>query len=266
MMEVVKMFSSMYFKQIVKSNIKSFAIFTVILCGLITIIMGIFNPEMIANINASSSDLPFNPLGDMSTLINFIANQYYGMMALILPMIYLIFMGNKLIAAQIDKGSMAYNLATPTTRNQITGTSAIFLILSLTLMFIFISITGIVVAEIVQPGELDISTFLLVTAGAYLLQFAISGIVFFASCVFNFSSKSLMLGAGLSVFFFAINLLVNMSSDLEFLKVVSLFELFDASAIIAGEEFLLQWITLFGIGALLYIGGMLFFKRKDLPL
>jgi hypothetical protein len=35
------------------------------------------------------------------------------MMAIILPMIYLIITGNKLIAGQVEKGSMAFNLSTP---------------------------------------------------------------------------------------------------------------------------------------------------------
>lgn len=260
------MFSKPYFNQLVKSNIKTFALFTVILCLLISIILTIFTPETIQEINKSSAALPFNPLGDLSSLLKFISSQYFGMMALILPMIYSIFVGNKLIAGKVDRGDMAYNLSTPITRTQITGTSAAFLIGSLTLMFSLIALTGVVVAQIVQPGELHIDTFLMLTLGAYGLQLVISGIVFCSSCLFNTSNKSLAFGAGIPVFFFIVNLLVNMSSELEFLKALSLFELFDADSIIDGGTYGIKLLMLFVITLVTYVSGIFYFKKKDLPL
>ena len=89
-----------------------------------TDILTVFTPSTMESIAASSGNLPFNPLGNISTLIDFIANQYFGMMALILPMIYVITVGNKMIAGQVDRGSMAYNLSAPVTRTQVTFTNA----------------------------------------------------------------------------------------------------------------------------------------------
>ena len=260
------MFSKPFLKQTVKSNFKLFIIITGVLCLLITIIMSVFVPNTIEDIKSASIGAPINPLGDISSLIAFIANQFYGMMAIIFPMIYLIIMGNKLISAQVDKGSMAYNLSTPTTRTQITSTTALYLAGSLVVMFGLIAVIGVIVAAIIQPNVLNYGSFLMLTLGCFLLQFAISGIAFFSSCILNNSSKSLAVGAGIPLAFFAFKLVSGMSNKLEFLKYISINTLFDTKAIMGGEGYAIKLIILAAIGIILYVAGISKFKNKDLPL
>ena len=260
------MISKPLLKQTIKSNFKLFLIFTAVLCGLISIVMTVFTPSTMESINKSSGNLPFNPLGDISTLINFLSNQYFGMFALIFAMIYLIIVGNSMIAGQVDKGNMAYNLSTPVTRTQITRTYVLFLVGSLTLMFALIAAVGTGVAAITQPHVLNNAAFLRLTFGEYLLQFAISGIVFCASCIFSRSNRSLSFGAGLPIMFFATNLLAGMSKNLEFLKYFSLITLYDTKSIIGGQGYVVKFIVLGVMAIVLYIIGMKVFKEKDLPL
>lgn len=260
------MFNKVYFMRLVKSNMKMFLIFTGVLCGLITIIMTVFTPETMNQISSSSADMPVNPLGDISTLLNFIGNQYFGMMALIFPMIYLIVTGNKLISGKVDKGDMACHLSTPITRTQITCTSAIYLIGSLAVMYTLIGGVGAGVAALAQPGELDYGIFFTMAFGSFLLQLAISGIVFCASCICNRASRSLTFGAGIPVLFFAANLLAGMSDKLESFKYISLITLYDSKAIIDGSGYTLQFLVLAIIGIILYAVGIMAFRKKDLPL
>ncbi len=260
------MFSAPLFKQTIKSNFKLFTIITGVLCLLITIIMSVFVPSTIENIKNASANAPINPLGDISSLIAFISNQFYGMFAIIFPMIYLIITGNKLIAGQVDKGSMAYNLSTPTTRTQITLTSALYLSGSLVIMFGLIVVLGISVAAVVQPDVLDNGVFAMLSLGCFLLQFAISGIIFFSSCLFNNGGKSLALGAGIPLAFFAFKMVSGMSDKLEFLKYFSINTLFDTNAIIDGKEYGFKLIVLTIIGIVFYIAGIITFNKKDLPL
>jgi len=259
-------FNKPLLKQTIKYNFKLFAIITGVLCLLITIIMSVFVPSTIANIKTASANAPINPLGDISSLIAFISNQFYGMMAIIFPMIYLIVIGNKLIAGQIDKGSMAYNLLTPTSRTEIASTGALYLAGSLGVMFGLIAVVGITLAAIVQPGVLPDRTFLMLTLGCFLLQFALSAVAFFASCLFNSSSKSLSLGAGIPLAFFALKLISGMSDKLKFLKFFSLNTLFDTTAIMGGSGYAINLITLTAFGVILYAAGIYVFKKKDLPL
>lgn len=260
------MFSKPFFIQTIKSNFKLFFVITGVLCLLIAIIMSVFVPSTIENIKNASENAPINPLGDVSTLIAFIANQFFGMMAIIFPMIYLIITGNKLIAGQVDNGSMAYHLATPSTRTQITATSGLYLTGSLAVMFLLIAGVGVSIAAIVQPGVLDYGKFLMLTLGCFLLQFTTSGITFFSSCVFNNASKSIGMGAGIPLAFFAFKIVSNMSDKLEFLKYISINSLFDSKAIMDGGDYALSLIVLALIGIILYAAGIIIFKKKDLPL
>lgn len=260
------MFNKTLFIHLIKTNLKIFLIIAGSLSLLIGIVMSIFTPETMHEIAKANMDAPVNPLGDITTLIAFVANQYFGNFALIFGIIYSIIIGNKLIADQVDKGSMAYHLSTPITRNQYTYTSAIYFVSSLLVMFGLVFVVGYGVAEFVQPGELPVKEFFNLTLGSLLLHLTISGITFFASCLFNRSSNSLALGAGLSVFFYATNMLSGMSESLEFLKNLTIITLFDSNAIIQNESFVGQLILLVGLTAVLYFLGIITFKRKDLPL
>ena len=260
------MISKPLLKQTIKSNFKLFAIIAGVLCLLITIIMSVFVPSTIEDIKNASANAPINPLGDISSLIAFIANQFYGMFAIIFPMIYLIITGNKLIAGQVDKGSMAYNLSTPTTRTQITSTSALYMAGSLSIMFGLIVAFGVGVAAIVQPDVLNYGDFLMLSFGCFLLQFAISGIIFFSSCLFNNGGKSLAIGAGVPLAFFAFKMISGMSDKLELLKYCTINTLFDTNAIMDGKDYTLKLIMLAVIGVVFYVAGIKAFNKKDLPL
>ena len=66
--------------------------------------------------------------------------------------------------------------------------------------------------------------------------------------------------------FFILNLLVKLSEDLEVLKYVTLTTLFDTANIIAGSDYMADFIILAIIGIVLYVIGIEVFSRKSLPL
>ncbi|MDZ5472357.1 ABC transporter permease subunit [Bacillus sp. 31A1R] len=260
------MLNTSLFTHLVKSNLKIFSIVSGSLSLLIGIIMSVFTPETMDEIARASVDTPINPLGDITTLISFVANQFFGNFTLIFAIIYCVIIGNKLIANQVDKGSMAYYLSTPITRTQYTVTSIIYFVSSLVVMFGLIFCVGFGVAETIQPGELPVDKFFILTLGSFFLSLAFSGITFLASCLFNRSSRSLALGAGLSVFFFATNMLSGMNENLEALKNFTLITLYDSDAMIQGGNYGLELTVLVGLSIVLYLFGIFIFKRKDLPL
>jgi ABC-2 type transport system permease protein len=161
---------------------------------------------------------------------------------------------------------MAYHLSAPISRTAITGTSVWFIIISLAVMYTAVFAVGSVVAEIVQPGELDLLSFFTLTFGFFLLQTAIGGIAFAASCVSNRSSYSLAVGAGVPVLFFVLDLLSGMSSKLDPLKHLTLITLYDSGAIINGDSYGggLTVLAVIAIGLFAY--GLWVFRRRDLPL
>ena len=122
--------------------------------------------------------------------------------------------------------------------------------------------------ELALDGGIDfnVASYINLNLGIFLLMFAIAGISFLFSCVFNLTKHSLALGAGIPIAFLIFEIMSQASSDLEFFKYLSLNTLFDPSAITGGGTFIPQFIALAILGSVLYLIGIKVFKEKDLPL
>ena len=142
---------------------------------------------------------------------------------------------NSLVAAQVDRGSMAYLLSTPTKRSIVVGTQATYLITAIIVMFAIVTTVGVVAIQIFQSDtDVSITSFLLLNLGLFLLMFATSSISFLFSCIFNLSKNSLAFGAGIPLAFFLFQLIGQVSESLEEIKYLSLNTLFDTKAILNG--------------------------------
>lgn len=262
------MFSKPLFKRVIRSNWKIWLLITAVLCLYMTMCCAVFTPDALGNMGSLMENMGAmgNLFGSMASVIDFIGQAFYGMIAVMFPMVYCIVVGNRLIAAQVDRGSMAYLLATPTKRRQVTVTSAVFMVVSLVLMYMIVFVCGIAVCAAAQPGELDIPVFLRLNLGSFLLTFAISAICFASSCIFNTSRNSLAVGAGLPLAFFLFSMMADLSEDLEFFRYVTINSLFDPEKVIKGEGYLIPFLVLAVIGAVLYGVGIKVFREKDLPL
>ena len=102
--------------------------------------------------------------------------------------------------------------------------------------------------------------------GWFLLMFAISGISFLFSCIFNLSKNSIAFGAGIPIAFFLFELMSSVSESLDKFKYVSLNTLFAKDAILTGDSYMIQFMILAIVGIVLYGIGIRVFKEKDLPL
>jgi ABC-2 type transport system permease protein len=120
--------------------------------------------------------------------------------------------------------------------------------------------------ELDQPVNFDVPGYISMNLGIALLLFAIGGISFLFSCVFNLTKNSLALGAGIPITFLILQIMSGASAELENLKYLSLNSLYDPSAIASGETFIPQFIAMAVLGLVLYLIGIKVFKEKDLPL
>ncbi len=266
------MISRPLLKATIKQNYIVFFIIIGVLMLYFPIIVSMYNPQAQESLDDILAILPQQLIaamgftGDMGTLLKFIATYFYGFLILLLPMIYTIIVANRSIASHVDKGSMAYLLSTPNGRSRIAATQALFLLVSTTLMILFLTLAGIGICELSFPGELDIRGFVLLNCGVLLLYFALTGIGFFASCLFNDTKNSLALGAGLPVGFLLLQMLSDTGEKSEFLSYLSLYTLFDPAKITSGEDYIISFIILTIIGIVLYLAGILVFNKRDLPL
>ncbi|MEG0275120.1 MAG: ABC transporter permease subunit [Longicatena sp.] len=254
-------------RQTIKSNLKFLCAFTFILCVFLVVMCYVFTPSTVEDLKVVTKGTALGHIfGNNGTLISFMSNSFYALMAIVFPMVYSIMVGNRLIAEKVDRGSMACLLSTPLTRRKITLTSAFYFVTSLMVMWGTASFIGYLAADIFQKGALDTDTFLMMNVGCFLYHFVISSICFCCSCIFNTSKGSLTLGAGIPIAFFVISLFIKLSDDLDVLKYFTLNTLFDTQKIIEGSGYMNSFMYMIGIGICLYSIGIITFQKKDLPL
>lgn len=264
------MISLTLFKKEMKANNKLLIIFIYILTIYILSIVYMFNPNSSNAFDDIIKSMPgimkaFGFVASGNTLIGFIATDLYGMILIMFPVVFSIILGNKLIAGYVDRGSMAYLLATPNKRVKLALTQALCLWVSIGLMITYATVAIIVSSAIIHPGMLEIGKLVLMNIVIYFLHIAISGICFFASCISNDTKRSFTIGAGIPIAFFLIHMLANMGGNLENLKYFTLFTLFNANDIIAGKNVVFPVIILAIVGILLYGIGIYIFSKRDLP-
>ncbi len=216
---------------------------------------------------------------DPTSMIN---QMYYTVMGLLPPLILIVFLANSLIVDQVDKGSMAYVLSTPTKRSAVTGTQVLFMVI---VPFIIISIVCIsrIITTNAFFGEVNIKGLLALFMGMYILIEAIASICYMGSCIFNRSRSSLAFGGGISVWFFLASLLGMFGTDmmidmgigvkeLGYFNKATLIGLYDINALATvGTEsvdygFVWKLIVLAVITVVCYSVGSIRFQKKDLPL
>lgn len=216
---------------------------------------------------------------DTSSMIN---QMYYTVTGLLPILLYIVIVANGLIVNQIDQGSMAYVLSTPTRRSAIAITQAIFMIVVPFIMIGTTCISRIISNYVIYDDGYVIKTIWLYV-GMYILIEAISGICYMSSCIFNYSRKATALGGGLAVWFFLASLLgmfggddlVDMGIGVEELGIfnkLTLIGLYDIKSIstIATENvnysFVWKLVILVMIAISTYSIGAAWFQKKDLPL
>ena len=266
------MISKPLFQRELKANYKLFLIIIAVISLYESVVIAMFDPTMGDSLRMMSESMPdlfaaFGMVGFSTILIDFIAELLYGFILIVIPMVFIILLTNKLVVRYIDRGSMAYLLATPNTRKKVIVTQAIFsMIVNLTLV-IYIVLLGIVVSQILFPGELDIDKFLLLNFGLYSLLFFMSGLCFFSACIFNDTKLCSGVGAGLCILFMVLKMLGQVSENSKVFTYMTPVTLFDAMKLITLDSAAIgKLIVLLAGGILLYFIGIVRFQRKDLSL
>lgn len=261
------MINGTIFKQTLRANVKLWLMFTIVLSILQVVMIAVFDDSTLTDISHLVEGTALSGLLGKTTLLGMLSSTFYTIHGVIFPIIFIIMTANSLIASQVDRGSMAYLLSTPTKRSTIIVTQAFYLIISLVVMFIIETAAGFITIQVFQSEtDIVVADFIMLNVGLFLLMFAISGISFFFSSYCNLTKNSLAFGAGIPIAFFLFQLLSSVDESLNVLSIFTINALFDTNAILEGENYWWKLISLLGIGIVLYIASLEVFKRKDLPL
>ena len=233
---------------------------------------------------------------DLNSILN---ELIYKISGVLLPMIYVMIAANKLIANQVNDGSMAYILSTPTNRKTVVRTQYLFLLLTIVIMYVAITVAavsselvGYMINKAKNPDMISVynpTTTLLFCLGSFLAMFALAGICFGASAFFNKSSNSVAVGGGACILsflccilglfgnevFVAVGIGVKAMSIFNYLSIFTLVDNSSMSAFakaISGYDVAISYNWIWKLGILIVIGaafayaGGRRFTKKDLPL
>ncbi len=260
------------FKSNIKTNRTIWIIITLIFIFYFSTIGSVYDPQGSQELDDMMKIMPkelvdafgFNTIGN--TLLTMLASFMYGILLFLFPLIISIVVNHRLLARHIDRGSMAYLLATPNSRKKVAFTQALFSLTSITAFFVLITIFGILICEGMFPGELEIGKFIFLNFYALLMYFAIGGIGFFASCIATESKHSLGLGIGIPVGFLVLQMMGN-SIKSSWIGNLSMYALFDPNKLVEGDSFIyIGMIAFILIAATLYTVGIAIFNKRDLYL
>ena len=162
-----------------KKNYKLLLIFLGILTMYMSVMISMYDPDdmeaLASMLNLMPRDL-LSAMGfsDMVTdLTGYLASWLYGMLMIAFPMVYSIILGNKLVAKKVDDCSFAYLLSTPLSRDKIIITKGIYALLSIVALFVFLTIMGVIMANLMYPQALNVAKFLLLNFTTLLVNMVV---------------------------------------------------------------------------------------------
>lgn len=259
-------------KRDITSCIRIFLILFAVICMYTMIIIYLYDPEFAHILNDYQEMLPdmmaaMGMTGIATNLLEWIQIYLYGFVMLLIPLVFAVILMQKLVNGYIDGGTMANLLATPNSRRRIIRTQIAAAVIWTAILMGMTTLVGIVTAEALFPGELDIPGYLNLNFSTFLLQLLICAIACAAACAASESRQYYLVGAGLPVLFFLIQMIAGMGEKLEKLKYVTIFTLLPAADIVHGESGIWrQNLVMIALAAVLFSLGGLWFERRELYL
>lgn len=262
------------FMSTLKSKYKLILICSAALVMYSVIIINMFDPN---DAEASKAMIEMLPEGFVKAfgydviepgLTAFLATTMYSMPYMIFMIAYTLIAANSLMARLVDRGSMACYLSTPVSRTKIAITQGSIIVFGQFIMAFLLTGLSVITARAMFGGEaLELAPFIKLNFLGFMLFFVVGAFSFLFSCLFNDEKFSISCSAGLTVAFYAMNALGNMSEDLSWLNKLSIFNAFNPAKIVSGSvEVLYPAISFAVVGILLYSLALIIFNKRDLPL
>ncbi|MBC5582104.1 ABC transporter permease [Anaerofilum sp. BX8] len=265
------MINKTLFAREVRSSYKLLLIFLAVLALYGSMIVVMFDPKLGDSLNLMAESMPqlfaaFGMLDVGATLTQFIVNYLYGFLLIAFPLVFIVLLSNRLVARYVDRGSMAYLLATPNRRGRLARTQALVLLLACLCMVLWMTGLCWALSSALFPGELDTGRFLAVNAALYALLIFLSGVCFCASCCCNDTRWSCGIGAGAGIAFLLIQMISQAGEKFEGLKYIDPLTLFAPKELVAGESWPIWGALALAVSGLALMGaGIVAFSRRDLP-
>lgn len=259
-------------KREIKANWKIFFLFLMIITLYGSVIVMMYDPELGKSLELMAESMPemfaaFGMSNASNTLIEFVTNYLYGFILTVIPIIFIILMAHRLVSRYIDRGSMAYLLATPNDRGTIIRTQAVVMAMGILALVVYAMLLVIITGNLMFDEGIDIGKYFVLNIGLYGLLLFMGGLCFLSACIFNEVKYAIGIGAGCSIFFILIQMLSQVGDKMANLKYLTPLTLFQAEDLIHLESSAYIGVgILYLIGILMFVIGVEIFKKRDLPL
>ncbi|MDF2542364.1 MAG: transporter permease [Herbinix sp.] len=201
-------------------------------------------------------------------LTAFLGTTMYSMPYMIFMIAFTLITANSLVARNVDRGSMACYLSTPVSKSKVVMTQGSILVVGQFIMATILTILSILAADsIFGSGLLEYDSFINVNLLGFLLFFVVGAYSFLFSCIFNEEKYSIAFSSGVTLVFYVLNAIGNMSENLSFFNKISIFGAFNPAKIVNGSvSIIIPSIIFIVSGIVLYFIAIQVFNRKNLPL
>lgn len=260
------------FAKELRANLFVSGIIAAVLAMYIGMIVSMFDPKLGESLDLMMQSMPeifaaFGMATQATTLIDFMLNYLYGFLLTVFILVLILIMANKLMVRYLDRGAMAYLLATPNSRTRIALTMIGVMVAILAGLMVVVTALEAGFAEALFPGELDMQALLQVNAGLLALWLAIAGLCFLSACLFSNATAALWAGGGLSILFFLMQMASKVGDKFEFLDNVNPLTLFDYYGLTAGDASAVGGaIALAAAAVALFAAAVVVFDRRNLSI
>lgn len=256
------------YKRELRRSLLTLLIFGAVMTLYISIIISMYNPEMMQSLEEMRAMLPevMSAVGmkaGANSLLGFMSSYLYGFILIIFPMVFSILRSNALVAKYVETNAMVTLLAAPIKRRTVAITQMVVLLSGIVFLIVYATALELIFG-LQFDGELEISKLLMLNLGLLCLQFFIASLSFLASCVFNDQKYSIAVGGGVPALMYILQMLANTGGNAEKVKYFTFFTWFDSEALTAGNNGGIIGILILFIGAcVLFTTAIVIFCRKD---
>src|SRR5690625_1570378 len=264
------------YKQMMKINMKIFLGFGIGSAAYVTLMTVIF-PMISDNIEKIEDVMNIVPeallraldMESISSYEQFISAEYYGLFYLFILRVFVIIISINLLAKLVDRGSMAYLLFNGLLSVQImiTQITVLFIIFFIVHLFTFLVVFIVANLSIDSVNTIDLLEFFLINYVGFLLYVAFGSYLLLISDIFNDERNAFALALGITFIFYALDMVGKIVIELDWLRNISLFSLYEPGQIASGDaNVLFSSLIFIAISVTGYTLAIIIFNKRNLPL
>lgn len=259
-------------KKEIKANWLVLIIFMSLVSMYSIVIVAMYDPKLGESMKMFADSMPelfaaFGMTNPGTTLLDLVTNYLYGFILIAIPFVFTVVMCQRLVARYIDKGSMAYLLATPRSRLSVITTQLIVLLSGMFILIAYVTVIVMISGQVMFDELIPIKEFIVLNLGLYALHAFLATLCFIFVCSFNETKFSIGIGSGLGMFFILIQMLSQVGDKMDFLKYMTPLTLFNPRLITSFDSTALIHMGILITSAIIMgIIAIKIFQKRDLPL